>query len=198
VCSTKFVYQNLLYSIEYNKYNIWWINFRDILIRKYMQLFRVSGSKTFVKTSIFVFVQNPSFSPTSMVRLWYTSLRPLIYGTQSLTINCVKKDWHAMKLFFTFIFSNCNFQKKKLLFYPLQQFVCSDPNAMFPKNFRNCSFEPLKQFVGHSNGIIFKPVIPNRGAATHKGAVKRCLGCRQMFNLLLYYLGSYKLSFVAR
>ncbi len=112
MCSTKFVYQNLLYSIEYNKYNIWWINFRDILIRKYMQLFRVSGSKTFVKTSIFVFVQNPSFSPTSMVRLWYTSLRPLIYGTQSLTINCVKKDWHAMKLFFTFIFSNCNFQKK--------------------------------------------------------------------------------------
>jgi hypothetical protein len=29
-------------------------------------------------------------------------------------------------------------------------------------------------------------VIPNRGAATHKGAVKRCPGCRQMFNLLPY------------
>jgi len=27
-------------------------------------------------------------------------------------------------------------------------------------------------------------VVPNQGAAAHKGAVKRCQGCRQKFNLL--------------
>jgi hypothetical protein len=27
-------------------------------------------------------------------------------------------------------------------------------------------------------------VVPNRGAAAHKGAVKRCQGCRQILNLL--------------
>jgi len=26
-------------------------------------------------------------------------------------------------------------------------------------------------------------VVPNRGAAAHKGAVKRCQGCRQILNL---------------
>jgi len=27
-------------------------------------------------------------------------------------------------------------------------------------------------------------VVPNRGAAAHKGAVKRCQGCRQIVNFL--------------
>ncbi len=34
--------------------------------------------------------------------------------------------------------------------------------------------------------ITFSPVIHNRGAATHKGAVKRCQGCRQILNLLSF------------
>ncbi len=41
-------------------------------------------------------------------------------------------------------------------------------------------------------------VIPNRGAATHKGAVRRCQRCRQMFIflpfLVFYKLRSYKQS----
>jgi hypothetical protein len=32
------------------------------------------------------------------------------------------------------------------------------------------------------------PMVPNRGAAAHKGAVKRCQGCRQILNLLPFKL----------
>ena len=31
------------------------------------------------------------------------------------------------------------------------------------------------------------PVIPNRGAALHYGAVKWCQGCRQLFQFLNFY-----------
>jgi len=48
---------------------------------------------------------------------------------------------------------------------------------------------------------LSRPVIPNQGAAAHRGALRRCQGCRQMFNLLsylvFYRLGCYKLSFFA-
>ncbi len=49
--------------------------------------------------------------------------------------------------------------------------------------------------------ITLRAVIPNQVAAAHKGAVKRCQGCRQMFNLLsylvFYQLGCYKWSFLS-
>ncbi len=36
------------------------------------------------------------------------------------------------------------------------------------------------------NTVLFTPVIPNRGAAAHKGAAKRCQGCRQVLNYCLF------------
>jgi len=51
--------------------------------------------------------------------------------------------------------------------------------------------------TARSQHVHLLPVIPNRGAATHKSAVKRCQGCRQIsffFSVLL--LGSYKLFFL--
>jgi len=55
-----------------------------------------------------------------------------------------------------------------------------------------------KPFQVVSKGLS-KPVIPNQGAAAHRGALRRCQGCRQMFNLLsylvFYRLGCHKLSF---
>jgi hypothetical protein len=46
-------------------------------------------------------------------------------------------------------------------------------------------YRHLEVFFGITH-IVCSTVIPNRGAVTHKGAVKRCLGCRQMFNLLIF------------
>ena len=41
--------------------------------------------------------------------------------------------------------------------------------------------------MGPFVGVPYRSVIPNRGAAAHKGAVSKCQGCRQMLKFLDLY-----------
>ena len=57
--------------------------------------------------------------------------------------------------------------------------ICGSPNCV------------LLCFVGHQQTNVenycSRPVIPNRGAAAHKGAVDYCQGCRQKYQFLGIY-----------